>query len=448
MVRAIDPGEVRARLADVIAAMRATNGWDVARPADTAFADLGAFGARTMAFGQWLRWVFVPNVEELVAAGGPWPTDSMVAVQATREELDDALVRALTAFDELFAGDRRVDGFRAGAAAGDATAIAALGDALVAAGRASEAVAELHVHANAGSAEAHNWLGWWLTEREPDLPHALEHLHEATRRRPEWGAAWVNYAKAFDAAGNAMAACAALGNAIGCGNAPDDAFARDRRVQLDLMLRARGERPPAPPEQAAADTAAVDVLQAAMAHAELATGRTFFIRPTARTAGEVAFAAVCVVVAEQARAAAIVEHVFGTACLALTLTRGAAGEPLTFRRASITNGDARDAAAQLADWVRGELTALTPLDAAFALHAACSARWPLRAGWRVRASGDSPASVTVSAIGTSFAVTVSALAGGGVTVALPDREADLATPADLVAHLDTIVAAIGEAELR
>lgn len=102
----IDPVRVRERLDAAIAAMRASGAWDVTRPADDAFDDMGAFGMRTMAFAQWLRWVFVPAIEARLAAGGPWPSSSEVAVQATREGDTDpataALVPALAAFDALF----------------------------------------------------------------------------------------------------------------------------------------------------------------------------------------------------------------------------------------------------------------------------------------------------------------------------------------------------------
>jgi uncharacterized protein YqcC (DUF446 family) len=98
--------EVRARLDDVIAAMRREGAWDIARPDDAAFTDMGAFGMKTMAFAQWLRWVFVPNVERLVASDGPWPHNSQVGVQATREGDTDpviaAVAPALHAFDALF----------------------------------------------------------------------------------------------------------------------------------------------------------------------------------------------------------------------------------------------------------------------------------------------------------------------------------------------------------
>src|SRR5688572_13298933 len=100
--------DVRTRLNAVIEAMKREKVWDVERPPETAFVDMGAFGMNTMAFEQWLRWVFVPNVERLLASGGSWPNGSAVAVQAVREGDTDpaiaALVPELSSFDELFNG--------------------------------------------------------------------------------------------------------------------------------------------------------------------------------------------------------------------------------------------------------------------------------------------------------------------------------------------------------
>ncbi|HEY5283910.1 MAG TPA: YqcC family protein [Polyangia bacterium] len=98
--------EVQRSLQRVIVAMKEADLWNISRPKDEAFTDMGAFGQQTMAFAQWLRWVFIPNVEALVASQGPWPASSSVAVIATREGDTDAgiqsLVESLAEFDGLF----------------------------------------------------------------------------------------------------------------------------------------------------------------------------------------------------------------------------------------------------------------------------------------------------------------------------------------------------------
>ena len=67
----------------------------------------GAFGAATMAFAQWLRFVFVPIARRRVSAGD-LPGDSSVAAQAVREfdGFPDAtgLIGMLAEFDAIVAG--------------------------------------------------------------------------------------------------------------------------------------------------------------------------------------------------------------------------------------------------------------------------------------------------------------------------------------------------------
>ncbi len=102
----------RARIAldDVVDEMKRVGLWEVATPTAEQLASMGAFGTASMAFEQWLRWVFVPRVLECLRTGGPWPTGSAVAVQATREWAmwgDEPrfarLTEYLRAFDALFA---------------------------------------------------------------------------------------------------------------------------------------------------------------------------------------------------------------------------------------------------------------------------------------------------------------------------------------------------------
>lgn len=67
-----------------------------------------AFGADTMAFQQWLQFVFIPRVREIVAERGSFPSRSQVGVQAIREfdGYDEAadLVGLLSDFDSQFGG--------------------------------------------------------------------------------------------------------------------------------------------------------------------------------------------------------------------------------------------------------------------------------------------------------------------------------------------------------
>jgi uncharacterized protein YqcC (DUF446 family) len=67
-----------------------------------------AFAGDTMAFHQWLQFVFAPRVHEILATHGTFPSRSQVAAQAVREfdGLDEAanLIRLLSEFDSQFNG--------------------------------------------------------------------------------------------------------------------------------------------------------------------------------------------------------------------------------------------------------------------------------------------------------------------------------------------------------
>ena len=66
-----------------------------------------AFAMDTMAFSQWLQFVFVPRVKQIIAEKGSFPSGSMVAVQAVREfdsgpREASELLKMLFDFDALF----------------------------------------------------------------------------------------------------------------------------------------------------------------------------------------------------------------------------------------------------------------------------------------------------------------------------------------------------------
>lgn len=99
----VDRDQVRAKLDEIIAEMKRARFWDVPPPPSTTVTS--AFGHKEMAFEQWLRWVFVPRVEEAIATGR-FPPSSQVGIQATREADTEpglsSLAALLNEFDELF----------------------------------------------------------------------------------------------------------------------------------------------------------------------------------------------------------------------------------------------------------------------------------------------------------------------------------------------------------
>ena len=76
------------------------------RPPPEAFNFQRAFAMDTMAYSQWLQFVFIPRVRSLLENGGPWPSSSHAGAQAVREfdgvsEAVD-LTTLLSQFDALF----------------------------------------------------------------------------------------------------------------------------------------------------------------------------------------------------------------------------------------------------------------------------------------------------------------------------------------------------------
>lgn len=467
-----DPDDVRARLAAVVAAMKRTGAWDVARPDDAAFADMGPFGSQTMAFEQWLRWVFVPHVEALIATAGPWPAASQVATVAVREGDTNpavaALVDALAAFDAGFGDDAGRDNQAGWALVSQpghgreeleaavacfrrsirrepemTQAAANLGNALVALGREADAMTELgRVAAGDGAlaATAHNWLGWRLTERDRD--RALGHLREATRLRPAWGVAWQNLARSLDAAGELSEACRAYAQAITCGDAHDDAFARDRRLQLEMQLLARGEPVPELPDTVRPDSAAFAIVRAAAAR--LATRHVFMVRPTTR---DVPYAIVGTVVEGRALGHAIV-WAAADALGAVTLAR--ADDALVFERTTAGADGADAAAGPLLAWLAAlDPAALTPLDAAMYVRDVVVAKLPGRWTWQI--TGYRPAALAVLDAAGEVRIVATARPGGGIELALAPIGAGAASEivvADLPARLVALAPAIEDATRR
>lgn len=99
-----------ARQLDAIEAeLRGLGWWQAQAPPPEAMRFTRAFGADTLAFSQWLQFVFLPNAREAVAGRRTLPQRSTVGAQAVREfdGMDDAerLCALLSGFD--FAVERK-----------------------------------------------------------------------------------------------------------------------------------------------------------------------------------------------------------------------------------------------------------------------------------------------------------------------------------------------------
>jgi uncharacterized protein YqcC (DUF446 family) len=73
------------RLEQLVAEMKRVGVWSDTPPPPEAFDFRGAFGSDTMSFEQWLQFVLVPRVRQIVDEGGTFPADSQLGDKAHRE---------------------------------------------------------------------------------------------------------------------------------------------------------------------------------------------------------------------------------------------------------------------------------------------------------------------------------------------------------------------------
>jgi uncharacterized protein YqcC (DUF446 family) len=101
-----DPKTVEQRIDAIEAEMKRAGMWQNTPLPAEAYEFRQAFAMDTMAYSQWLQFVFIPRVRQIIAGDGAFPASSMVGAQAVREfdtvpEASD-LTRLLSQFDALF----------------------------------------------------------------------------------------------------------------------------------------------------------------------------------------------------------------------------------------------------------------------------------------------------------------------------------------------------------
>jgi len=83
--------------------------WEQERPPEEAFASTEPFCIDTLAFTQWLQFVFLERMAVLIESGQPLPAVSGIAPMAEeyfrgQEQTGQGLIRALEAVDRLLSG--------------------------------------------------------------------------------------------------------------------------------------------------------------------------------------------------------------------------------------------------------------------------------------------------------------------------------------------------------
>jgi uncharacterized protein YqcC (DUF446 family) len=97
---------VKRIISEIELEMKRIGDWRAEPLPEKAFQFHQAFAMDTMTFTQWLQFVFIPRIHQILDGNGVFPTSSMVATQAIREfdgdERASKLVNLLIEFDQLF----------------------------------------------------------------------------------------------------------------------------------------------------------------------------------------------------------------------------------------------------------------------------------------------------------------------------------------------------------
>ncbi len=102
--------DIQNRIADVLLEVEATlriNGkWDETRPSSSELASEQPFCLDTLAFEQWLQWVFLPRMKNTLEETKPLPAESSIFVYAQEclhenDTYTGSLLKLIKTFDEL-----------------------------------------------------------------------------------------------------------------------------------------------------------------------------------------------------------------------------------------------------------------------------------------------------------------------------------------------------------
>jgi uncharacterized protein YqcC (DUF446 family) len=89
--------------------LRLQGWWDEQPPSDQALASQQPFCVDTLAFEQWLQWIFLPRMKYLLESGAALPEACGIQpmaeqVYGERSEQAQVLIRLLGEFDQLICG--------------------------------------------------------------------------------------------------------------------------------------------------------------------------------------------------------------------------------------------------------------------------------------------------------------------------------------------------------
>ncbi len=90
---------------EIEAELKALNRWDEIPLPEEKFENMGAFGSETMKFEQWIQFILIDTIKEIVKEQAAFPSESNVGVYAVRvfdgDPEADKLIQLLSELDEL-----------------------------------------------------------------------------------------------------------------------------------------------------------------------------------------------------------------------------------------------------------------------------------------------------------------------------------------------------------
>jgi uncharacterized protein YqcC (DUF446 family) len=96
---------VSAKAKEIENELRRLNRWQADPLPDEIFTDMGAFGSNTMSYEQWLQFVLIPRISEIIESKGAFPENSHLATYAIRyfdgDDDSDSLQALLNDLDQL-----------------------------------------------------------------------------------------------------------------------------------------------------------------------------------------------------------------------------------------------------------------------------------------------------------------------------------------------------------
>src|SRR6478735_3224862 len=100
--------KVSAKATEIKAELKRLNRWQHEPMSAEKFENMGAFGSNTMAYEQWIQFVLLSRIQEIINERGEFPSDSNLSTYAIREFSGDYEASHLQ--DLLYDLDRIING--------------------------------------------------------------------------------------------------------------------------------------------------------------------------------------------------------------------------------------------------------------------------------------------------------------------------------------------------